>query len=94
MLPGVQFGQSSGYQIANVRLTAQIMLIKNLYLSLRGGVGKAEYEIIDMIRDFDHIVYGGNIGISYNTPIGPVGLSFQTSNVHKFNLFLNIGYWF
>lgn len=94
MLPGVQFGQSSGYQLANIRLTAQIMLIKNLYLSFRGGIGKAEYEIIDMIRDFDHIIYGGNVGISYNTPIGPVGLSFQTSNIHKFNIFLNIGYWF
>ena len=94
LLPGVQFGQSSGYQLASIRLSAQIMLIKNLYLSVRGGIGKAEYEILDMIRDFDHIVYGGNIGISYNTPIGPVGLSFQTSNVHKFNLFINIGYWF
>ena len=94
MLPGVQFGQSSGYQLVNLRLSAQVMLIKNLYLSLRGGIGKADYEILDMVRNFDNLVYGGNIGISYNTPIGPVGLSFQTSNVHKFNLFLNIGYWF
>ena len=70
------------------------MIIKNLYLSIRGGIGKAEYEIIDMIRNFDHLIYGGNLGISYNTPIGPVGLSFQTSNIHKFNIFLNIGYWF
>lgn len=93
-LPGVQLGQSSGYELVNFRLTAQIMLIKNLYLSLRGGIGKAEYEIRDMIRHFDRLVYGGNLGISYNTPIGPVGLSFQTSNVHKFNIFLNIGYWF
>ena len=94
MLPGIQFGQSSGYHIVNARISAQIMIIKNLYLSIRGGIGKAEYEIIDMIRNFDHLIYGGNLGISYNTPIGPVGLSFQTSNIHKFNIFLNIGYWF
>lgn len=94
VLPGVQLGQSSGYELVNVRLTAQIMLIKNLYLSLRGGIGKAEYELWDMVRRWDRLLYGGNIGISYNTPVGPVGLSFQTSNVHSFNVFLNIGYWF
>lgn len=93
-LPGVQLGQSSGYELVNFRLTAQIMLIKKLYLSLRGGIGKAEYDYKDMIRHFDRLLYGGNIGLSYETPIGPVGLSFQTSNVHKFNIFLNIGYWF
>lgn len=94
VLPGVQLGQSSGYELVNVRLTAQIMLVRNLYLSLRGGIGKAEYELWDMVRRWDRLLYGGNIGISYNTPVGPVGLSFQTSNVHSFNVFLNIGYWF
>lgn len=94
MMPGVQLGQSSGYNLVNLRLTAQFMLFKNTYLSVRGGIGKAEYEIADMIKHFDRLIYGGNIGISYNTPIGPVGLSFQTSNVQKFNIYLNIGYWF
>lgn len=94
MMPGVQLGQSSGYELINLRLTAQFMLFKNTYLSLRGGVGKAEYEIADMIKNFDRLIYGGNIGISYNTPIGPVGLSFQTSNVHNFGIYLNVGYWF
>lgn len=94
LLPGVQLGQSSGYELINVRLTAQIMLIKNLYLSFRGGIGKAEYELKDMVRLWDRLLYGGNVGISYNTPVGPIGLSFQTSNAHSFNIFLNIGYWF
>ena len=94
MMPGVLFGQSSGYQLVNLRLTAQVMIIKNLYLSLRGGLGKAGYDILDFLKSLDKLIYGGNVGLSYNTPIGPVGLSFQTSNVHKFNLFLHIGYWF
>lgn len=94
MMPGVQLGQSSGYELVNFRLTAQVMIFRNLYLSLRGGIGKAEYELADMIKNFDRLIYGGNIGISYETPIGPVGLSFQTSNVQKFNVYLNIGYWF
>ncbi|MCM1169182.1 MAG: patatin-like phospholipase family protein [Bacteroides sp.] len=94
MMPGVLLGQSSGYQLVNLRLTAQVMIIKNLYFSLRGGIGKADYELNDFIRHYDRLIYGGNIGLSYNTPIGPVGLSFQTSNVNSFNVFLHIGYWF
>ncbi|MDE6493219.1 MAG: patatin-like phospholipase family protein [Bacteroidales bacterium] len=94
MMPGVLLGQSSGFHLANLRLTAQVMIIKNLYLSLRGGVGKAAYDLSDFLTNLDKLIYGGNVGLSYNTPIGPVGLSFQTSNIHKFNLFLHIGYWF
>lgn len=94
MMPGVLLGQSSGYHLINIRLTAQIMVFKNLYLSLRGAVGKADYDLLDFVKNYDNLIYGGNIGLSYNTPIGPVGLSFQTSNVHNFNVFLHIGYWF
>lgn len=94
MMPGVLLGQSSGYHLANIRLTAQVMILKNLYISLRGAVGKADYELSDFVQNYDNLIYGGNIGLSYNTPIGPVGLSFQTSNMHEFNVFLHIGYWF
>lgn len=94
MMPGVLLGQSSGHHLVNVRLTAQLMLVKNLYLSMRGAVGKADYDLQDFIHEYNNLIYGGNVGLSYNTPIGPVGLSFQTSNVKKFNVFLHIGYWF
>lgn len=94
MMPGVLLGQSSGYQLINIRLTAQIMVFKNLYLSLRGAIGKADYDLSDFVKNYDNLVYGGNIGLSYDTPIGPVGLSFQSSNLHSFNVFLHIGYWF
>lgn len=94
MMPGVLLGQSSGHQLVNLRLTAQVMVLKNLYVSLRGAVGKADYELMDLIQNYRNLIYGGNIGISYHTPIGPVGLSFQTSNVNNFNVFLHIGYWF
>ncbi|MCH5243981.1 MAG: patatin-like phospholipase family protein [Lentimicrobiaceae bacterium] len=94
MMPGVMLGQSSGYHLVNLRLTAQVMVVKNLYVSVRGGVGKADYELKDLVLKYKNLIYGGNIGISYETPIGPVGLSFQSSNVHNFNVFLHIGYWF
>ncbi|MDE5574923.1 MAG: hypothetical protein K2I87_04335, partial [Bacteroidales bacterium] len=94
MMPGVLLGQSSGHHLVNLRLTAQVMVLKNLYLSVRGAVGKADYELKDFVTKYHNLIYGGNIGLSYNTPIGPVGLSFQTSNVHSFNVFLHIGYWF
>lgn len=94
MMPGVLLGQSSGHHLVNLRLTAQVMVLKNLYLSVRGAVGKADYELKDFVTKYNNLIYGGNIGLSYLTPIGPVGLSFQTSNVNNFNVFLHIGYWF
>lgn len=94
MMPGVLPGQSSGYQIVNLRLATQVMILKNLYFHVRGTVGKADYELTEFVHEYDNLIYGGNIGLSYNTPIGPVGLSFQTSNIHNFNVFLHIGYWF
>ncbi|MDE6105988.1 MAG: hypothetical protein K2F84_02715, partial [Bacteroidales bacterium] len=76
----------------NVHLNLQSEILKNLYVSLRGYTGMSVYDIRDLTH-LNEFIYGGAAGLSYNTPIGPIGLHFQTSNVHPFNIWLNILYW-
>ncbi len=84
--------QSEGQHFWNVHLNLQAEILKNLYVSLRGYTGMSVYDIHD-ITHLDEFIYGGAAGLSYNTPIGPIGVHFQTSNVHPFNIWLNILYW-
>ncbi|MDE5743561.1 MAG: hypothetical protein K2H62_04330, partial [Bacteroidales bacterium] len=84
--------QSEGQHFWNVHLNLQAEILKNLYVSLRGYTGMSVYDIRD-ITHLDEFIYGGAAGLSYNTPIGPIGVHFQTSNVHPFNIWLNILYW-
>ncbi|MEG2665411.1 MAG: patatin-like phospholipase family protein [Bacteroidales bacterium] len=93
MFPGVLFGQSEGAQMWNLKLNIQVLIIKNLYITLRGSLGKATKDIKEMLN-LKNLIYGGNIGISYNTPIGPIGLSFQSSNLHPFNIYIHVCYWY
>ena len=84
--------QSEGQHFWNVHLNLQAEILKNLYVSLRGYTGMSVYDIRD-ITHLDEFIYGGAAGLSYNTPIGPIGVHFQTSNIHPFNIWLNILYW-
>lgn len=84
--------QSEGLHFWNLHLNLQAEVLKNLYVSLRGYTGMSVYDLKDLIH-LDEFIYGGAAGLSYNTPIGPIGLHFQTSNVHPFNIWLSILYW-
>jgi outer membrane translocation and assembly module TamA len=91
--PGLPLTCADGMQLWNVTLNIQAKIIKNFYVSLRGGIGEAENNFEELF-EIKNLLYGGNIGISYNTPIGPVGISFQTSNRMRFGVFLNVFYWY
>lgn len=91
--PGLAFAQSEGFYLWNLNMNFQAKIIKNLYLSVRGAVGAAEDDL-NKVFTSNNIVYGGNIGISYKTPVGPVGISFETSNINPFGIFINVAYWF
>lgn len=84
--------QSEGQHFWNLHLNLQAEVLKNLYVSLRGYTGMSVYELKDLVH-LDEFIYGGAAGLSYNTPIGPIGLHFQSSNVHPFNIWLSILYW-
>lgn len=92
MFAGLKPFQGEGEYIWNVHLNLQAKVFKNLYFSIRGYAGMSTNEIREMLK-LDELIYGGAIGISYNTPIGPVGISFQSSNIHPFNIWLNLLYW-
>jgi outer membrane translocation and assembly module TamA len=91
--PGVPLTADDGLFLCNATLNIQVKIIKNLYVSLRGGVGQADDHFKDMFM-IRNLIYGGNIGISYETPIGPVGISFQSSNRMRFGVFFNVFYWY
>jgi NTE family protein len=92
-LPGIPLTGDDGLFLFNATLKIQVKVIKNLYISLRGGFGQAENDLKGMFM-IKNAVYGGNIGISYETRLGPVGISFQTSNRMRFGVFLNVFYWY
>jgi NTE family protein len=92
-LPGLPLTSSDGSLLWNATMNIQVRVIKNLYVSLRGGVGETENDFKDFFY-IKNLLYGGNIGVSYKTPIGPVGISFQASNRMPFGVFLNIFYWY
>jgi NTE family protein len=91
--PGLPLTSDDGKFLWNFTLGLQGKIIKNLYVSLRGGIGESENSFGDMFLA-RNLVYGGNIGVSYNTPIGPVGISFQSSNRRDFGVFINVFYWY
>lgn len=84
--------QSEGQHFWNLHLNLQAEVLKNLYVSLRGYTGMSVYDLKDLIH-LNEFIYGGAAGLSYNTPIGPIGVHFQTSNIHPFNIWLSILYW-
>ncbi|MDR0763423.1 MAG: patatin-like phospholipase family protein [Bacteroidales bacterium] len=92
-MPGIPLTGDDGMFLCNATVKIQVKVMKNLYMSLRGGVGQAENTLERMFM-IKNMIYGGNIGVSYETPIGPIGISFQTSNRMRFGVFLNVFYWY
>lgn len=96
-MPQVDFAgllpyQSEGEHFWNAHLNLQSEIFKNLYVSLRGYIGMSVYELPALIH-LDELIYGGAAGLSYNTPAGPVGIHFQSSNINPFNIWFSVLYW-
>ncbi len=91
---GLHFIQSYGMYVATGRLKLQYRFATKHYITLKADIGSIS-DTIEELSNPDMFLFGYGLTYSYNSFIGPVELTFMSSNVTKdFQVFLNIGYWF
>jgi NTE family protein len=91
---GLKYMQLTGSHAIAAGSDIRAELWKDNFLALKINVCKATYARKN-IFSFDDITYGGGISYGYRSAIGPMEVTFMTSNNLKgFGGFINIGYWF
>ncbi|MEG1572423.1 MAG: patatin-like phospholipase family protein [Bacteroidales bacterium] len=90
---GLNYMQAGGLFGINAKVNLQYEVFKNTYLSARFAIGKTNNKLEDFV-DFTDLIFGGGLSVSYSTPVGPIGITFQGSNYRPFSVFFNFGYWF
>jgi len=75
------------------RVQVRYRLGSNHYLSLTGNYAKQEQNFFDILGGTD--IWGGGVGYSYNSIVGPIGATFSLSNWTKeLGFYFNLGYYF
>lgn len=75
------------------RVDVRYRLGANHYVSLRGNYAKQEDNFFDILGGDD--IWGGGVGYSYNSLIGPIDVMFDMSNWNKkLGFYFNLGYYF
>jgi len=91
---GLQFVQKFGYHAAVLRMKLQYNFYKKLYLTFLFDGGTIEQDFGDLYQP-KNFMAGYGATFSYDSFIGPLELTFMSSNLNsKPMLFLNIGFWF
>ncbi len=91
---GVKFSQQGGLYAAVLKLKLQYQFAKKNYLLLRCDLGNNSEELNNLFTK-DSFMIGYGLTYSYDSFIGPLELTFMSSNQRKnFQAFINIGYWF
>lgn len=75
------------------RLGLRYRLWSNHYVSLIGNYAKQENNFFDILKGDD--IWGGGLNYSYNSIIGPIGVTFDLSNWDKkLGVYFNLGFYF
>lgn len=75
------------------RLALRYRLWRNHYASLVGNYAKQEDSFFDILKGDD--IWGGGLNYSYNSIIGPIGVTFDLSNWDKkLGVYFNLGFYF
>jgi NTE family protein len=91
---GLRFFQRFGVFSLAGRMKAQYNIFEKLYLTLQADAGANEMSVDDLFASRNFLV-GYGLTASYDSFIGPVGISVMGSNLNPGALFfLNIGYGF
>jgi hypothetical protein len=89
---GLYFMQKVGLYGTNVQVSSQYELFRNFFLTARIGVLKSENDI-DAMLDLRRTTFGAGLSASFNTTVGPVGLTRQRSSESPASWFINLGFW-
>jgi NTE family protein len=91
---GVKFSQKGGLYAAAVKMKLQYQVGKKHYLMLRCDMG-SNAKTFDNLFSKETFLIGYGLTYSYNSFIGPLELTFMSSNQKRnFQAFFNVGYWF
>ncbi len=91
---GLNFMQANSQNIAIARLNFQIEMVKDLFLIMRGNVGKLNNNFSHLFNLKD-LIYGYGVTIGYNSLIGPIELTVMSeSEENKVLAHVNVGYRF
>jgi NTE family protein len=90
---GLYFMQKSGFYGANVQVSTQYELFRNFYLTARIGALKSEKDYLEMFN-LETTTFGAGLSASFNTTVGPIGITVHRSNESPTNVFINLGFWF
>lgn len=75
------------------RLSIRYRLGAKHYVSLTGNYAKQEDNFFDLLKGDD--IWGGGVSYSYDSFLGPIGVTFDLSNWDKkLGFYFNLGYYF
>ena len=75
------------------RMTIRYRLWSKHYVSLSGNYAKQENNFFDILSGKD--IWGGGLNYSYNSIIGPIGVTFDLSDWDKkLGVYFNLGFYF
>ncbi|NJO70238.1 MAG: hypothetical protein HC830_14000, partial [Bacteroidetes bacterium] len=91
---GLKYMQISGSNAWSAGTDLRYEIWGNNFVSLKANICNATFAIKDLFVPED-ITYGGGISYGYRSVIGPMEITFMTSNhIKGLSGFINIGYWF
>ncbi len=91
---GMHFLQEYAKKAWVAHLNSQVRLWSNIYVVFRTNIGKMEDELPDLFTPQDFLI-GYGVSLQYNSVVGPLGVTFGSSNITKSLLStINIGFWF
>ena len=75
------------------KLNLRYRLGRNHYISMVGNYAKQEDNFFDILGGDD--IWGGGVGYSYNSIVGPIDFLFSTSSwTKKLGFYFNLGFYF
>lgn len=90
-MSGVPLSALAVNNVALGHLDFRYEFIKKQYLLLRSNVGSTS-KFVEELLTKSEFIYGGSFGYSYQSPVGPIGILFSTSNLRKsLGVYFNIG---
>jgi NTE family protein len=91
---GMHFMQKIAKNAWVAHFNNQIRLWNNIYFVLRTNLAKADDEITELFTPRDFWI-GGGISLQYNSVVGPLGVTFSSSNAIRGIIgAINVGFWF
>lgn len=90
---GIQNLESFDNALVVAKLYFRYRLGRNHYVSLVGNYAKQKQNFFDILSGTD--IWGGGIGYSYNSIVGPISTTFCLSDwTKKLGFYFNLGYYF